>query len=1494
MLRRRFEPFLLGFAAVLTVTQPTLGADPDLSRIGLAGELPRTTRRLAAADELAAHEKWTEAVDEYHHILTEAGDDLVPLDAQHSLQARRACQLRLAALPPTALQLYRSRVDNQAKKWLDQGQAARDPAVLRRLVEESFCSRYTDRALDLLGDLAFERGNFEEAEHWWRMLALPATERENANHRPASTLLFPDPHVDRAQVRAKQILARLFRGEHAGVAEELAAFRTLHATARGQLAGQEGVYADILQNRARQQETLVAPATEAAWATFGGNAARSLLVRKPPCQKSPLRPYDGPQWTVPLDMRSGLAAANGGADHTVRPPFEAARFLAFHPVIDRDRVFVADSHRVMGYSLLDGRLILRYDLEPRGFRFEPPAEPDVRYTLTVAGNRIYARLGAQTLGRSGKEALLDNTHAYLVCLNLQFDVSGKVERWGPIASEGTAANGPVFEGAPVVGLGRVFLAESRFAAGQTHTAITCYDADTGQHRWKTDVCSIAEDFKSGARRPRSRLHLVTLAGSTVFYCSHSGAIAALDAFTGRHLWAIRYPSQIRQTLFGETPPRDLAPCLYAGGRLYVAPLDSDRLLCLDPDTGRTIWENGPVQVIHLLGVAKGRLIFTTITPRPCIRAVDATTGRDLRSWMQPADGSELKTFGRGVLAGDWVFWPVRSDRLEGMFVLDQETGEPVMFHEKITGNLAAGDGCLAVAGAHALSVYVPEGRLLQRRREEAARPQASLQAHYRLALAEAGAGLYDEALAGLERLEVRTGPEDRVNGRLLRDLIGRRQPEILLDAAEQAEQTKQWERAAKYLTQAAEERFPRPTRLTAMARKADLWTKAGLAERAVAAWQSILEDGERDGGVLVSADGNPQTAKSLARERIAELIHAKGAAVYAMVEQRAQALFASSPHRKEALDQIGREFPNATVTGAALLELATLSEQAGEFGAAARAYRRFLRRPGAAAECPCARAGLARAYERQHCWSAARDTWQQLAAEQGDRTVPAIDREHSVRDFVSRQLQRREYRFTLRSDRPEPVLPLIRAWQSVAVSGEAQDRQRFLASPGSPWRSAGDEFLFSVGEDTVTCCEGLTGKPCWSRALPQKPIWIGRLADTVLAATAGGVYAFSRSAGVLLWSFNGRFRDPPLNAGSLSAFQLAGSRLFFLQGERRLFALDGWDGHILWTAWAPAGRLRLSIPNGRFYPSFYAGEDSVLIQSRSGQWFLLDNRTGRRLRQSDQIGQPWPRPPIPLDDEHLGLVTDAEHFTVLDTRTGETIWTYTVPNPVSLTGEALQAVGNGDALLILVSRNSLYDLVCLDGRTGTLRWSKTHFRGTQGMDLDGGAIDAEAAYLVQGDSLFAYALADGRLLYSAPLPAHAEHWQILRTPQWLICYPRNYHAAQWRLRWLFASAQLRLSPAPAAEPERSLAVFICDPRTGRLLQRLNFSAAAERATWCWAVDSSLALFPQLSRRFVTLPESAPALQISERGIMMEWQEQAWGLRASRSSPLDPFPQMVQQ
>ena len=46
----------------------------------------------------------------------------------------------LAGLPPDALKLYRTRMEPQARKWLDQGRANRDERLLRKVVDEAFCT----------------------------------------------------------------------------------------------------------------------------------------------------------------------------------------------------------------------------------------------------------------------------------------------------------------------------------------------------------------------------------------------------------------------------------------------------------------------------------------------------------------------------------------------------------------------------------------------------------------------------------------------------------------------------------------------------------------------------------------------------------------------------------------------------------------------------------------------------------------------------------------------------------------------------------------------------------------------------------------------------------------------------------------------------------------------------------------------------------------------------------------------------------------------------------------------------------------------------------------------------------------------------------------------------------------------------------------------------------------------------------------------------------
>jgi outer membrane protein assembly factor BamB len=889
---------------LLLLAAGPLPAEPP-ARTPLPGESAATGRRLDAADKLAAAGQLAAAADEYAHILDEAGDDLVPVGDRLSAPARRLCHLRLAALPADVLRPYRTRVDPLAKKWLDQGAADHDVRPLERIVEEAFCGSHSDAALDLLGDLAFERGHFHEAERWWRMLALPASEAARRARQPlpppwtkphgrppSLELLYPDPRADVARARAKQVLALLFRGEVEAATAELEAFRTMHPAAQGHLAGRDGNYADIL--RAVASRPVPAVPAEDAWTTFAGDPARGAALPAEPSDPNRLNPLvsEGPALRFRLDTRERVPS-RPQLPRPTRPgdkpvPFaEQVRRLAFHPVVLGRLVLVADARSVTAFDTATGegrawdigKDYLGRANDLKGLKTELPAPDDLRYTLTVDDGRVYARLGVQGLhpARTNAEA-----RSFLVCLK----PAGDGPRLTPVwvrASESPDKGPPVmFEGAPVVRDGLLHVAATRFEGNQMITEVRCYSATAdGPPRWKADVAA-TRDLPAA---PRYRHQLLTLAGRHVVFASHAGAVVALDARTGHRTWAVRYPSAVLTTPGGRTVPRDLAPAAYAEGRLYVAPADYDRLLCLDPETGAVLWERERVEVVHLLGVGGGRLTFTT--PRG-IRAVRAADGADEGGWQTPADpGHEgLPSFGRGFLAGEYVFWPTRA----GIKVLSQADGlppfdlvdGPLGLHNVLPGNLAFASDTLAVADATHLTIYLPPGRR--------------------------GAGAAGPA-------EGPTGP------------------------------------------------------LNALSRRAGALAAAGRPAEALAAWQHVLTDHGLRGGTLRDARRLPQSAAAVAADRIDELLRTHGRELYAPTEEKARALLSSAGGDAAALERLADDYPNATAVAPALLRLAKVHEEAGRWGAAAHAYRRLLWRGTPEDERQAALTGLSRALdqERQRC-----------------------------------------------------------------------------------------------------------------------------------------------------------------------------------------------------------------------------------------------------------------------------------------------------------------------------------------------------------------------------------------------------------------------------------------------------------------------------------------------------------------------------------------------
>ena len=704
--------------------------EPVLSPRSAAGSIARLGSGLgplepAFALGLAATERprdiWEQAEEGYYYLLHDSGEALAALpdeplaSASTSLQIRRLCHLRIASLPAIDRASYQRRVETEARRLLSMGKTHRDPTPLRQLVDEMFGSAHSGEALDLLGDLAFERGDFEEARHWWRCLA-PLPDADD----PA-TLRLPVPNVDVPRIQAKQILALAFQGQLIGAQEELDRFHERYPTAHGPLAGKVGPYSEAVQAAIRGLVKAGIANNGDSWATFAGSDARNHGLTF--CPTARLW-EDGPSWRVPLppcDPRANTRAGN---------PNGATYRIAFHPVITGQQVLIANAHSVVSYHLQTGKPLFRYDLKPAGGaiigtdRRLPP-----HFTLTADDKRAYARLGRQWYApfREGEAA----EASYLVCLDLAEpgDSDRTREVWKvPARADGAAL--AFFEGPPLVRAGRSYIAMSRLVDKRMITAIQCYDS-LGRLRWSRDVCEQPEFDYSPA--PRLLQNLLTWAGAQLVYCTHAGAIVTVDPWTGQRLWAVRYARRGPQHT-GELPPHDVAACVADEGRIFVAPIDSDRLYAIECYTGRVLWEREGLEVVHILGATQGKVLLTT---RDGLHAVSAATG--LTVWQQPSEG-RLAGLGRGLIAGSWLLWPTQDAKLpfravtladgrqqrpeESRLFAEPSFFDPTQLRQLPPGNLAFGRDCLIIAGSDELVGFIPAQRLPP----AAPRPQPHVQA----------------------------------------------------------------------------------------------------------------------------------------------------------------------------------------------------------------------------------------------------------------------------------------------------------------------------------------------------------------------------------------------------------------------------------------------------------------------------------------------------------------------------------------------------------------------------------------------------------------------------------------------------------------------------------------------------------------------------------------------------------------------------------------------
>jgi outer membrane protein assembly factor BamB len=148
--------------------------------------------------------------------------------------------------------------------------------------------------------------------------------------------------------------------------------------------------------------------------------------------------------------------------------------------------------------------------------------------------------------------------------------------------------------------------------------------------------------------------------------------------------------------------------------VFVAPSDAEHIFALDAATGRILWQTDPddgahgTHSVHLLGVVDGTLIASGNR----LWWIDVHTGKILAQFPDggssvPAfGGAQPSGFGRGVLAGELVYWPTQ-DRI---YVFSQQVSpanDAKMARQPI--ELDVGDPARQLSGG---SLLMGEGILL--------------------------------------------------------------------------------------------------------------------------------------------------------------------------------------------------------------------------------------------------------------------------------------------------------------------------------------------------------------------------------------------------------------------------------------------------------------------------------------------------------------------------------------------------------------------------------------------------------------------------------------------------------------------------------------------------------------------------------------------------------------------------------------------------------------
>ena len=1410
-------------------------------------------KRFGTIEEYVLEKRWAEAIDVLQEIAQTEGRKLVLAQRGSAgetsvyLNIATRCNVLLSKFPPEGLQVYRKRVDPQARRWLDHWKQSRDEADLQRIIREGFLSSVGDEALWELGEAAWDRADFSLARLYWTQL-VPLGQQADSLNTP-TLLRYPDSELNQAEILSRLVLCSIMEGDRVRTAAEIDRFKQLYPDATGTLAGRTGNLVELLTQTLQESSKWASPTHADDVSTFALNPARNGQV-------SAAIEIGAVKWSHPLpSSQVGLPSPNATPN---RGP------LSYHPVTFGDIVLVNNARSIWALNLLTGEPA--WPSERGTAEIYPPA-PEERtgvpnlpcsgvpfHSMTIADGRLYARMGSSVTNPASDttnattEIENETFESDLVCLDLA-EGQGKLV-WKLEAQ--SVLKDWRFEGAPLVMGGRAYIAVSR-RRPQFEFAIACFEASTGTLLWNRPLIMARGNVE--ATQNRVSHVLLTAGAGRLYLSSDAGAIIAVNARDGRDEWAVTYESlgALRPTVnplsFGLNPP------MFHDGLVFVAPQDSNSILCIEADSGRVRWKIGnsdPVRWRHLLGVIRGGAEGHLILSGASLSCIDIATGKLVygpRKAIRPPPAEQ--GFGRGLIAGDKILWPTR----EAIQVIDAATGTPLEIKHlntpgspQIGGNLAIAGGLLVVAQPERLVAYCDYSLLKQKLERDLSQwisPDGNLIGAVETGGAASDCSPVESLYLRLSNLEVPQGDLELATATLRKGIdtlesasdssvtrtLRTRQLELLRRAARQSLEDAHPELAVDQLTEARKLAATPVLTISVLMEIAQAEIARNRPVAAVEVLQQILDDSQ-----LAQTSYLASTGAAAAKAEISRLIKLRGRVVYADIERRASQEIAAliDSHDLDGLRRALLQYPNSEASSLAWRQLALEERQAGRLGAALRIVARSVRLASTPESHVATLADWADTLDTAGDHRTARQAWKQLATtEFADVELDWSGKRLRSSELARQRLEKKEYSAY---EPTQPGRPLHRAWERYLIIDPAvkqlpqMDEVANVLIPVEEPPAIALACLLIVRRDPslgnlflCECIDRSTGQVRWSRSFSEMPQWSAYSETGLLIAVGTLLHAVSIESGEEHWTVpvtaskdttqmrlihadGAMYRLPESsdrNATPVPTIQICVRDHWVVAFDPRigLTVIDSRTGDVAWT-FAPRGDNPVGSSRGKFpFWQWSCGLRQIALQAvKPATFWLIDLGPECVAVEQPGVNELWLQGPIV--NENLIITMNAQRQIESRSQSSDgNRWRYQGGMSFSHVDPVMWQA-NGQLLLTIDGLT----LSSLNLRDGTSEWTA----GIAHLPLQ----YPERQVIASGDAVFAashgllrrISLKYGDCQWERFLGSTADQWQVAACGDLIAAWPLD---------------------AKGQRQSQGSFVVWCDARTGRILQRLNLSAGDE-------------------------------------------------------------------